>query len=822
MRETLLSFLDDCTRHGKQTAVAHEVGVRLTRWSYERLASSSFQFARELEARGIGAGDRVLFWSESRPEWIACFYGCLLRGSVVVPLDLKSAPDFVARVQQQVSAKLLLSDEPQPQLNIPRLAFDSLPQHSVQPYPTAAKPDDLVQIVFTSGTTAEPKGVCLTHRNLLANIAPIEKEFNRYRHWEKLVHPLRFLCLLPLSHVFGQMMGIFIPQLLGAEVYFSESYKPSQIISSVKKHRINVVVTVPRVLETLREKVKAEVSDNQLDAARSRHFIRNWWAFRKVHRQFGWRFWAFITGGATLESETETFWRRLGYAVIQGYGMTETASLTSLSHPFRMRHGSIGKPVAGQEVKLSEDGEILVRGENVSAGYWRGNGQSITDAEGWIHTGDIGEFGPGGNIYFRGRSKETIVTAAGLKIYPTDLEAALDRQPEIKASAVIPFEGATEALAVLIPHDEQADLNAAVQRANESLAEFQRIRRWLSWPKSDFPRTPGTRKVIKGQIAQAVQSMLQPSTSAASNADLPLSLPVISRIARVEPAALSPNANLADDLKLDSLGRVELLSALEDQYQIELDEAAITEATTIADIERIVSRGKSEAVAYPYPRWAMRFPFTWLRFAIYHVFFLPLTLIMCRVRTVGVERFAKVKPPVLFISNHVTDVDAALILSALPWRWRYRMAIAMAGEILREWRMNATVQYALGAALFNVFSLPRQSGFRQSFEYAGEAVDRGFSILIFPEGTETKDGNLQPFKAGIGLLASELNVPVVPIMLRGLFEVKQRKQRFVKPGAVSITFGDPITFTGGPTAADITSELDRIYKIFQDEHVNPV
>ena len=825
MRETLLTFLDDCRAHGEQMAVAHEAGVRLSRWSYVRLASCAFQFARELEARGIGTGDRVLFWGENRPEWIACFYGCLLRGVVVVPLDVKSALDFVTRVQQQVSAKLLLSDEPQPQLDIPRLAFNSLADllapHSLEPYPdTAIKPDDLVQIVFTSGTTAEPKGVCLTHRNLLANIAPIEKEFNHYKRWERLVHPVRFLCLLPLSHVFGQMMGIFIPQILGAEVYFSESYKPSQIITAVKKQRINVVVTVPRVLETLREKIKVGVPDNEIKAARNRHFIRNWWAFRKVHRQFGWRFWAFITGGATLESDTETFWRRLGYAVIQGYGMTETASLTSLSHPFRMRHGSIGKPVAGQEVKLSDDGEILVRGENVSTGYWNSNGGSLTDEQGWIHTGDIGEFGPDGNIYFRGRSKEMIVTAAGLKIYPTDLEAALDHQPEIKASAVIPLAGAkgAEALAVLIARDEGADLNAAVQRANESLAEFQRIRDWIVWPNSDFPRTPGTRKIIKGQIAEAVKTMITGASRAGEHPTdvAPLSLPVISRITRVEPAALNASASLADDLKLDSLGRVELLSALEDQYQIELDEAAITEATTIADIERIVSRGKSEAVAYPYPHWAMRAPVTWIRFVVYHVFLLPLTLIMCRVRAIGVERFAKVKPPVLFISNHVTDVDAALITSALPWRWRYRMAIAMAGEILREWRQNSKLKYALGAALFNVFPLPRQSGFRQSFTYAGEAVDRGFSILIFPEGTETKDGQLQPFKAGLGLLASDLKIPVVPIMLRGLFEVKQRKQRFVKPGKVSVTFHEPITFPVHETPAAITSELDRIYKIFQD------
>jgi len=826
MRETLLSFLDDCMARREQTAVVHWRGLRIARWSYGRLAASAFQFARELEARGIGAGDRVLFWSENSPEWIVAFYGCLLRGAVAVPLDLKSAPDFAARVQQQVSAKLLLADESQ--LDVPRLSLNNLTgviaRHSTGQY--KAEPNDLVQIVFTSGTTAEPKGVCLTHRNLLANIAPIEKEFKKYARWERLVHPLRFLCLLPLSHVFGQMMSIFIPELIGAEVYFRESYKPSEIITVVKKQRINVVVTVPRVLETLREKLQNDLrlSDAQLDAAESRHFLRNWWTFRNIHRRFGWRFWAFITGGATLESDTESFWRRIGYAVIQGYGMTETASLTSLSHPFRTRQGSIGKPVRGQEVKLSEDGEILVRGDNVSPGYWNGANKPLTDEQGWIHTGDIGEVGPEGNIYFRGRSKDTIVTAAGLKIFPADLEAALDHQPEIKESTVIPLNGGTEALAVLIPRDERADLTAAVQRANDSLAEFQRIRHWIVWPRSDFPRTTGTRKVIKGQVAEAVKTMISDKTTAnGQNALAPLSLPVISRIAGPQAARMDPSASLSDDLKLDSLGRVELLSALEDQYQIELDEAAITQATTIADIEQIVSRGKSEAVSYPYPRWAMRFPMTWLRPIVYHLFLYPLTLIMCRVRVAGAERLANVKGPVLLISNHVTDADAGLILSALPWRRRLSLAIAMSGEYLRDWRypppsrgwlarLRGKAAYALGAALFNVFSLPRESGFRQSFAYAGEAVDHGWSILIFPEGAETKDGKLQAFKAGIGLLASELNIPVIPIMMRGLFELKQRRQYFIRPGTVSITFGDPIEFSRDTTPAEITRTLELTLK----------
>jgi long-chain acyl-CoA synthetase len=830
MRETLLSFLDDCIARGEQAAVVHWRGLRISRWSYMRLASSAFQFARELEMRGIGTGDRVLFWSENSPEWIVAFYGCLLRGAVVVPLDLKSAPDFATRVQQQVSAKLLLADDPQPQLNVPRLSLNNLTgviaRHSTGWY--KAEPNDLVQVVFTSGTTAEPKGVCLTHRNLLANISPIEKEFTKYARWERLVHPLRFLCLLPLSHVFGQLMGIFIPQLTGAEVYFRESYKPSEIITVVKKQRINAVVTVPRVLETLREKLTNDekLSDAQLAAAEEHHFLRNWWTFRNIHRRFGWRFWAFITGGATLEADTEAFWRRTGYAVIQGYGMTETASLTSLSHPFRTRKGSIGKPVSGQEVKLSEDGEILVRGDNVSPGYWNGSSQPLTDEQGWIHTGDIGEVGAEGNIYFRGRSKDTIVTAAGLKIFPADLEAALDHQPEVKESTVIPLNGGTEALAVLIPRDERADLNAAVRQANDSLAEFQRIRHWVVWPKSDFPRTTGMRKVIKGQVAEAIKTILldkPPMSVNGQNALAPLSLPVISRIVGPQAAGLDPSASLSDDLKLDSLGRVELLSALEDQYQIELDEAAITEATTIGDIEQIVSRGKSETVSYPYPRWAMRFPTTWIRPIVYHLFLYPLTLIMCRVRVVGAERLAKVKGPALLISNHVTDADAGLILSALPWRWRLNLAIAMSGEYLRDWRypspalglfarLKAKTAYTLGAALFNVFSLPRESGFRQSFTYAGEAVDHGWSILIFPEGTETKDGKLQPFKAGIGLLASELNIPVIPIMLRGLFDLKQRRQYFVRPGSVSITFGDPLEFSRDNTPTEITNALELTLK----------
>ncbi len=162
--------------------------------------------------------------------------------------------------------------------------------------------------------------------------------------------------------------------------------------------------------------------------AQGKHFLRRWWIFRRIRRQFGWKFWAFISGGATLDRTTEEFWDRLGYAVIQGYGLTETTSLISVNHPFRLGKGSIGKILKGREVKLAEDGEILVRGGGVAAGYWDGNAlQPVGDQQGWYRTGDIGELDAAGNLYFKGRKKEVIVTAAGMNIYPEDLEAALRR-----------------------------------------------------------------------------------------------------------------------------------------------------------------------------------------------------------------------------------------------------------------------------------------------------------------------------------------------------------------------------------------------------------
>ena len=855
MRQTIGSFLEDYAARGTETAFAHRRGLRVYRWSYERVAATAFRFARLLEERGINKGERVLFRGESSPEWVAAFFGCVLRGVIVVPLDVESATDFIERVQQQVDAKwILYSGEGREHnvagLNLPALRLEdlstALAHQSGAPYPdSGVAENEIVEIIYTSGTTAEPRGVILTHRNLLANLSPLEREIQKYLKWERLVHPLRFLNLVPLSHVFGQFMGIFVPQLLGGEVFFQGSLNPSEIIGTARRERISVMVAVPHLLDTLRDKIErdwaargeSERFNRAQEAATGQHFLRRWWAFRSVHRRFGWKFWAFVSGGATLSSETEAFWQRMGFAVLQGYGMTETASLISVNHPFKQSRGSIGQTLPSQEVKLDATGEIMVRGENVSPGYWRGGVHPIGTDDGWLRTGDMGEMDEGGNLYFRGRKKDVIVTAAGLNIYAEDLEGALNRQPEVRDSAVISLEGARgpEPLAVLIMRSERANPEAAVRRANEVLARHQQIRRWLVWPESDFPRTP-THKVLKREVAATIKAegRKQKAEGGLGNDALdadglrPMAFSsfvphLVASIGGDAPAQLDSNMSLATDMKLDSLGRVELLSALEDRYQVELDEAAFTAATTVGDIEKMLQEGvqADSASQYPDTHWAQRFPLTWIRLALFYLFILPLTRLLCWVRVRGSEHLDEVeRGTVLFVSNHITMADHALILSALPGRFRRRLAIAMEGEILRgfrhppegaRWlrRVRLRLQYALIVTLFNVFPLPKKSGFRRSFAFAGESMDRGYSVLVFPEGTRAEGGRMNPFMSGTGLLAANLQTPVVPVRIDGLYELKRRGRHFAWPGEVTVTFGEAVRFAASEDPAQITTELER-------------
>ncbi|MGC2184589.1 MAG: AMP-binding protein [Terriglobales bacterium] len=832
-RRSVVEYLNSFLQRGRECAYVQHHGYRTVRWSYQQVAESAFRFARELEERGIGKGERVLLWGPNSAEWVTAFFGCALRGVIVVPIDEAGAADFTQRVYQQVDGRLLVCSREHVLPSFPALILEdlreALSRHAATPYgATSIGPADVLEIVFTSGTTAEPKGVVITHGNVLGNIAPLESEIQRYLKYERWVHPVRFLNLLPLSHVFGQFLGIFLPQLLGATVIFQDALNPGEVIRTILRERVSVLVAVPRMLQSLKEKVERDLAEagrledfqRRVEAAEGKHFLHRWWIFRRVHRQFGWKFWAFISGGAALDRVTEEFWGRLGYAAIQGYGLTETTSIVSVNHPFRLGKGSIGKVLAGREVKLAPDGEILVRGSGVAAGYWTGQElQPMTAEQGWYSTGDIGALDAEGNLYFKGRKKDVIVTAAGMNIYPEDLESALRRQPEVKDCVVIalPRNGNAEPCAVLILRDSSVDPEPAVRRANETLAEYQRMRNWFLWPEDDFPRT-STQKPRTSAILKVVQARSE-ATPVAQTGLSPLA-ELMARMKGKGAGELRQESSLEVDLNLSSLDRVELLGALEDRYQVDLSETQFATLKTVGDLERMLQGKLPPGAPYHYPAWVQCWPTTWVRLIIHYLLLRPAVFLLGWPRITGRENLRGLRGPVLVVCNHIDDVDVGFVQTALPARFRHRLATAAGGEALEALRtppsgrslpgkVYGRVQWVLGVSLLNLFPLPREAGFRESFAFAGESVDRGYSILVFPEGHHTTDGKIHPFRAGVGLLANNLAIPVVPMRIDGLFELKKAGKKFAPPGKIRVKIGAPVRFPEDSAAEWIAAELQK-------------
>jgi long-chain acyl-CoA synthetase len=849
MAESVAEFLRvHFHAHREERAYGQRCGYRMEWVTYGQVLEMAFCFRRELEARGICKGERVMLWGKNCAQWVAAFFGCALGGVVVVPMDDGASADFAARVSGQVEARLWICSRKHaaeivgavPVVTLEEVKIPALSQRTRQGRGTLAGGtpallsdsqvvigrDDILQIVFTSGTTAEPKGVVITHGNVLANIAPLEREMQRYLKYERWVHPVRFLNLLPLSHVFGQFLGMFLPPLLGGTVIFQEELGPSEIVSTIRRERVSVLVSVPRVLQSLKQKIERDLEDRgrvedfrrRFRISEGKHFLRRWWIFRRIRRQFGWKFWAFICGGAALDAETEQFWDRLGYAAIQGYGLTETTSLISVNHPFKLGKGSIGKVLPGRDVKLADDGEILIRGGGVAAGYWDGGRrQSVVDDQGWYRTGDVGALDDAGNLYFKGRKKEVIVTPGGLNIYPEDLEAVLRRQPEVKDCVVVGIArgGNAEPCAVVILRGE-ASIAGVVERANQLLAEFQRMRISVEWPQEDFPRT-NTQKPRRNLIAEfAAGQILQTGEQDAAKQSPVAEL--IGRITGRSVAGLKGDSALDSDLGLSSLDRVELISALEDRYQVDLSETRFSAARTVGDVERMLSGEARLRVKYHYPRWVLRWPVTWARLGVHYLLGRPAMILLGWPRIEGRENLRGWGGPMLVVCNHISDVDFAFVQAALPARLGNRIATATRGEDLEALHTPATgrgffgklydrMVWTLGVSLLNLFPLPREAGFRQSFAYAGEAVDRGYSVLVFPEGRHTADGKMNSFRAGIGLLANNLGIPVLPLKIIGLFEVKQAGRKFAAPWKIGVRIGKPIKFPGGSDPAQIAREL---------------
>jgi long-chain acyl-CoA synthetase len=594
-RRTLLDFFAGSSTTTGQFLV-HDDGYRTWTFSYAEIASAAHAFAQRLGAEGIRKDDPVVIWGENRPEWIIALWGCLLEGAIVVPIDYRASSAFLDRVVGITKARLVLAGDvvdASAIANRPAIwrlselrAYGRRKERSEPAENPNITSDDTAEIIFTSGATAEPKGVVITHRNILANIVPIEREITKYRHWARPFQPIRFLNVLPLSHMFGQAMAAFVPPMLSGVVVFTRSYTPEDIVRQIHERRISVLVCVPKILEVLRDHVLRLVPGAAQPPARKLHWIARWWRYRRVHRLFGFKFWAFVVGAAPLDAELERFWGQLGFLVVQGYGLTETAPIVTLNHPFHAAHGAVGKPIPGVEVRIADDGEILVKGENVTRGYFNApeeTRQAFRD--GWFHTGDIGEFDEHGQLHIRGRKKEMIVTPEGLNVFPDDVERALSAQPGVRDAAVVgaPVAGSpAERVHAILVVDPGTDVDAIVRTANAQLADHQKIRAAAVWPERELPRTDGTRKLRRRELKQWIAGRQHPAPGAAAGRS------VTSILERFAPGRRITGDTTIDELGLSSLERVELMMALEEGFQVTMDETKFSAASTVRDLESLV------------------------------------------------------------------------------------------------------------------------------------------------------------------------------------------------------------------------------------------
>lgn len=821
VRNTLLDYFQTVAASQGEYLV-YDDGFRPRAYSYADTARAARNFAARLASSGIGPGDRVLLWSENRPAWVAAFWGCVLRGVAVAPIDEKHSAEFLARVAAIVQPKAILTGDavdhppewPAGAAVWPLHSLDWQSTQTCEEHPAA--PDDVVEILFTSGATAEPKGVVITHRNILANIVPVEREVLKHRKYARPFSPIRFLNLLPLSHMFGQAMAIFIPPMLEGTVIFQRSQLPQEIIRQIRARRISVLVSVPKILEVLREYLSGASPETLTPAPAGEKFWWRWWRYRRAHGMFGMKFWSFIVGGAALDPALEQYWGNLGWVVVQGYGLTEAAPIVTLNHPFHAQKGTVGKPIAGVQIRIAADGEVLVRGGNVTTGYFN-NAAATAEAfeDGWFHTGDIGELDEKGFLRIKGRKKEMIVLPDGRNVFPEDVERVLNALPGVVESAAVGLNAVGgEMVHAALVLEESAAAEEIVARANASLEEHQKVRGYSVWREPLLPRTEGTRKLKRAEIRRRLSGDL-PSPAPTSHGG-----PVEAVLARFAGGRHLDAGTTIEALGLSSLDRVELMVALEQKLGAPVDEQAFSRATTLGDLESLQASTAAAQETIEFPRWNRHGLLQAHRIFHLNLWILNLARIFAWVKVEGRENLRHLKGPVLFASNHQSYFDTPVLFLAMPWKWRRRLAPTMRKEFFDAhfqpdrfpwWKVfTNSLNYYLSCHVFNAVPIPQKdAGARDSLRYLGEIAAEGQCPLVFPEGRHSRDESIGHFLPGVAMMAARLDLPVVPVRIRGANRVLHPDWSFPRPGVVRVCIGSPVRLEG----ADYLSDARRLEEI---------
>ncbi|MBI4338814.1 MAG: YihY family inner membrane protein [Chloroflexi bacterium] len=818
MADTLVQFLQEASdKFGSRPALFFKPAFRYRQWSYRQLWEESGKVAALLQQRGLQKGDRAILWAYNCPQWVLAFFGCLRAGVIAVPIDLRSAPEFVTKVVAKTRPKLAFVSRLTPPMEqrmemecISVEELEGLCEHlpALQDVPVAK--DDLAEIMFTSGTTGDPKGVMISHWNLLSNLEAASQ-------YIPCKPSYRLLSVLPLSHMFEQMGCLLMALSNGASVTYPASRQPSVLFRTMRERRITTMLLVPLALDLFMKGIEREVErqgkerlwNALLTMAKRTPFHLRRVLFRRIHKQFGGKLELVISGGAALDPELGAKWQLLGVKVIQGYGATEASPVISCHKMSDPRFDSVGLPLPGVDVKIQDDGEILVRGPNVTRGYWEAPEQSAAAfKDGWYKTGDLGYFDKEGYLHIQGRKKDMIVLADGQNVFPEDVEAVLLKHTAVTDAIVVGLSKGsdTEVHAVFILK-EPSEAPAIVTWANSRLEERQRIRGWSRWPGEDFPRTH-TLKVKKGVVLDTLRGVAPSSPAAISGTPSTSSTPraltrIVADVAGVALGQVAAERTLGGDLNLDSLKRVELLSVVEEELGAFVDETTVGPDTTVGQLQAMIGEQANAHTVQSFPGWGMSWWCQPLRGTIQRAFIFPMGLWLYRLRVSGQEHLDGVKGPVLFAANHHLALDNGLIIKAMPNPWRRRLAIAAAADLWGN-PVNAVMNPLLG----NGFPFAKDGPVRASLDNLGRILDKGWSVLLYPEGELTVGGPMKPFKSGTGLIGVEGGIPVVPLHLLIHSPGKPEPFPFLRRGHVEIRFGKPIFFQPGASYLEATAAIE--------------
>ncbi len=865
-------------------------------WTYAQLQADAGRWSAWLVERGVQPGDRCAILADNDARWIGAYFGVLRIGAVAVPLDTNYKAAQVKTVADNCDARVILTTrkysdvvaEAAPARIRADLYLDADARPQLAAPAVERGSDDAAVILYTSGTTSDPKGVILSHGNLEAERAAAFKII-------QLTDTDAVLGVLPLFHALAQLANLLLPLIVGGKVVFLESVSSTTLLNALQTRGITIFACVPAFFYLIHQKVMAEVAKR---GALSRSVFRamlatNAWLrdhgglnpgkrwFAKVHHTLGDSMRVLVTGGSKFDPVIGHDLYALGFTLLNAYGLTETTGGATLCRPDDAWNTSVGAPIEGVTIEIRkdptatgrehDDGEVLIRGPIVMQGYFnRPDATAAVLKDGWLHTGDLGYLDDKGRLHITGRSKEIIVLSSGKNLYPEEIEAHYRQSALIKELCVLgmtkPGEPSAERLHAVIVPDEQVMQEKGFTNIREivrfnieglsvSLPAHKRVLTYDIWT-DPLPRT-STGKVKRHEVERRVRERAaddaasgksdqkaRPMTAAeeawAADAERAGALAAIQE--KLKRASIPPDSNLELDLTLDSMERVELLTMVEQRFGTRVAPDARARIFTVRQLVDTVMASESsggslrssdgpggaapwQTVLAEDPGGRIVEDLKRQHLLVGVAFFVTvrtvglISRIFFRFRSSGVENLPH-DGPFLLCPNHQSYIDAFVMLAAVPWRQFRRLFFVGASEYFQSWFMSRF------ARATNIVPVDSNTNLMRALQAGAAGLRLGKILVLFPEGERSIDGELKPFRKGAAVLASQLDVPIVPVALDGLFHLWPRSRGFqwraLLPGGkpIRLAFGPPIRVTPGDetaTAAELRRSIEGLLSMIRAE-----